>query len=121
MTEVPVCESLRCVFFSSFFFFFFLDHLLSCFVVLNIAAATLTFALTSASLSHVANLSRLLLRVLLDQVRSKNGKAFLYSATTFQITNTSHLTSLPTRTEDKPNFLARNANLPCLKQRITTF
>ncbi len=53
-----------------------LDHLLSCFVVLNVAAATLTFALTSASLSHVANLSRLLLRVLLDQVRSKNGKAF---------------------------------------------
>ncbi len=31
--------------------------------------------------SHVVNLSRLLLRVLLDQVRSKNGKAFLYSAT----------------------------------------
>ncbi len=58
-----------------------LDHLLSCFVVLNVAAATLTFALISASLSHVANLSRLLLRVLLDQVRSKNGKAFLYSAT----------------------------------------
>ncbi len=39
------------------------------------------FCLTSASLSHVVNLSRLLLRVLLDQVRSKNGKAFLYSAT----------------------------------------
>ncbi len=53
-----------------------LDHLLSCFFVLNVAAATLTFALTSASLSHVANLSRLLLRVLLDQVRSKNGKLF---------------------------------------------
>ncbi len=49
--------------------------------MLNVAAATLTFALISASLSHVANLSRLLLRVLLDQVRSKNGKAFLYSAT----------------------------------------
>ncbi len=48
-------------------------------LTLKDAAAISTLALTSESLTHVANLSKLFCRLPVDHVRSKNGKADLYS------------------------------------------
>ncbi len=53
-----------------------LDHLLSCFPCVKRSCCYSYFCLDISISSHVANLSRLLLRVLLDQVRSKNVKLF---------------------------------------------
>ncbi len=48
-------------------------------LTLKDAAAFFTLALTSESLSQVANLSKLFCKLPVDHVRSKKGKADLYS------------------------------------------